>query len=39
MANFMCFLEAERLKRYEKILEIKKRIEEEEERNAIKKDE
>jgi hypothetical protein len=34
----MCFLEAEKLKRYERILEMKKQIEEEE-RNAIDKDE
>jgi hypothetical protein len=38
MANFMRFLEAERLKRYERILETKKQIEEEE-RNVIDKDE
>jgi hypothetical protein len=30
MENFMYVLEAERLKRYEKILEMKKQIEEEE---------
>jgi hypothetical protein len=38
MAIFMLFLEAERLKRYERILELKKQIEEEE-RNTINKDE
>jgi hypothetical protein len=38
MTNFMRFLEAERLKRYERILEMKKQIEEEE-RNTIDKDE
>jgi hypothetical protein len=38
MANFMHFLEAERLKRYQRILEMKKQIEEEE-RNTINKDE
>jgi hypothetical protein len=38
MAIYMRFLEAERLKRYERILEMKKQIEEEE-RNAINKDE
>jgi hypothetical protein len=37
MAIYMRFLEAERLKRYERILEMKKQIEEEE-RNAIDKD-
>jgi hypothetical protein len=38
MANFMQALEAERLKRYERILEMKKQIEEEE-RSTINKDE
>jgi hypothetical protein len=38
MSIFMRFLEAERLKRYQRILEMKKQIEEEE-KNAINKDE
>jgi hypothetical protein len=38
MANFMHFFEAERLKRYERILEMKKQIEEEE-RSTINRDE
>jgi hypothetical protein len=38
MANFMQALDAERLKRHEKILEMKKRIGEKE-RNTIEKDE
>jgi hypothetical protein len=38
MTNYMRFLEAERLKRFQRILEMKKQIEEEE-RNAIDEDE